>query len=89
MDITPVPAVSAGEIAILSGIEEVAIGDTICTEDAPSALPRITVDPPTVSMLFTINDGPLSGLEGRYVQSAKIRERLLKRDAAQRRHPGG
>jgi GTP-binding protein len=78
MDITPVPAVSAGEIAILSGIEEVAIGDTICTEDAPSALPRITVDPPTVSMLFTINDGPLSGLEGRYVQSAKIRERLLK-----------
>ena len=78
MDIIPVTSVDAGEIAILSGIEEVSIGDTICTEDAPFALPRITVDPPTVSMLFTINNGPLGGTEGRYVQSAKIRERLLK-----------
>jgi GTP-binding protein len=78
MDITPVEAVSAGEIAILSGIEDVTIGDTICNENAPFALPRITVDPPTVSMLFTINDGPLAGKEGRYVQSAKIRERLTK-----------
>jgi len=78
MDITPASEVEAGEIAILSGIEDVAIGDTICTEDAPFALPRITVDPPTVSMLFTINNGPLGGKEGRYVQSAKIRERLLK-----------
>lgn len=63
MDITPVDRVGAGEIAILSGIDEVTIGDTICTEDAPHALERITVDPPTVSMLFTINDGPLSGRE--------------------------
>ena len=78
MDITPASAVEAGEIAILSGIEDVAIGDTICNEDAPFALPRITVDPPTVSMLFTINNGPLGGKEGRYVQSAKIRERLNK-----------
>jgi GTP-binding protein len=78
MDITPVSSVSAGEIAILSGIEEVTIGDTICTEEAPFPLPRITVDPPTVSMLFTINNGPLGGQEGRYVQSARIRERLLK-----------
>ena len=71
MDISPVSDVSAGEIAILSGIDEVTIGDTICTEDAPFALPRITVDPPTVSMMFTINNGPLGGKEGRYVQSAK------------------
>ena len=78
MDITPVTSVGAGEIAILSGIEDVTIGDTICNENAPSALPRITVDPPTVSMLFTINDGPLVGKEGRWVQSAKIRERLEK-----------
>jgi GTP-binding protein len=78
MDIQPVSTVNAGEIAILAGIDEVMIGDTICTEEAPFALPRITIDPPTVSMLFTINDGPLSGKEGRYVQSAKIRERLLK-----------
>jgi GTP-binding protein len=78
MDITPVETVAAGEIAILSGIDEVTIGDTICTEDAPFALPRITVDPPTVSMLFSINDGPLAGREGRWVQSARIRERLVK-----------
>ncbi|MDL2321678.1 translational GTPase TypA [Desulfosarcina sp. OttesenSCG-928-B08] len=78
MDITPVDAVSAGEIAILSGIDQVSIGDTICTEETPFVLPRITVDPPTVSMLFTINDGPLSGKEGKYIQSAKIRERLQK-----------
>ncbi|WP_419663801.1 TypA: GTP-binding protein [Desulfosarcina variabilis str. Montpellier] len=78
MDITPVSSVSAGEIAILSGIEDVTIGDTICNETAPSALPRITVDPPTVSMLFTTNDGPLVGKEGRFVQSAKIRQRLEK-----------
>jgi len=78
MDITPVSSVSAGEIAILSGIEEVTIGDTICTEEAPFPLPRITVDPPTVSMLFTINNGPMGGQEGRYVQSARIRERLVK-----------
>ena len=50
MDITPVETVGAGEIAILSGIDEVTIGDTICTEDAPFALPRITADPPTVSV---------------------------------------
>ncbi|PIE67213.1 MAG: translational GTPase TypA [Deltaproteobacteria bacterium] len=78
MDISPVSRVQAGEIAILSGIEAVSIGDTICTEAAPIALPRISVDPPTVSMLFTINDGPFGGKEGRFVQSGKIRERLHK-----------
>lgn len=78
MDITPVSSVGAGEIAILSGIDAVTIGDTICTEDAPYCLPRITVDPPTVSILFTLNNGPLGGKEGRWVQSARIRERLLK-----------
>ncbi len=78
MGITPVATVSAGEIAILSGIDEVSIGDTIATEEALFALPRISVDPPTVSMLFTNNDGPLGGMEGRFSQSAKIRERLLK-----------
>ena len=78
MDLTPASEVEAGEIAILSGIDDVTIGDTICTENAPVTLPRITVDPPTVSMLFTINNGPLGGKEGRYVQSAKIRERLAK-----------
>ena len=78
MDLTAASEVEAGEIAILSGIDDVTIGDTICTEEAPFALPRITVDPPTVAMFFTINNGPLGGKEGRYVQSAKIRERLVK-----------
>ena len=67
-----------GDIIILAGIEEVHIGDTICTTEAPKALKRITVDEPTISMLFTINTSPLSGREGRYVQSGKLRERLLK-----------
>jgi len=68
----------AGDIIVLSGIEEVKIGDTICTREAPRVLPRIRVDEPTVSMKFTINTSPFSGREGRYVQSSKIRERLLK-----------
>lgn len=67
-----------GDIVILSGIENVEIGDTICTKDAPKALKRITVDEPTVSMKFMINTSPLSGREGKIVQSRKILERLQK-----------
>jgi GTP-binding protein len=67
-----------GDVVVLSGIEEVHIGDTICTSAAPRAMPRITVDEPTVTMLFARNNGPLAGTEGRYVQSTRIRERLLK-----------
>ena len=67
-----------GDIIILAGIEEVHIGDTICTAQAPKPLKRITVDEPTISMLFTINTSPLSGREGKHVQSGKLRERLMK-----------
>ena len=67
-----------GDIVVLSGIEDVHIGDTICTRDTPKALPRITVDEPTVSMRFAANTSPFSGKEGRFVQSSKIRERLIK-----------
>ncbi|MCB2166949.1 MAG: translational GTPase TypA [Deltaproteobacteria bacterium] len=67
-----------GDIIVLSGIEEVQIGDTIATRDNPMALPRISVDEPTVSMRFTINASPLAGREGKLVQSSKIRERLIK-----------
>jgi GTP-binding protein len=70
--------VSAGDIAILAGIEDVHIGDTICTADRPVALPRLTVDEPTISMLFAINSSPFSGKEGKYVQSGKLRERLVR-----------
>ncbi|OEF96866.1 translational GTPase TypA [Desulfuribacillus alkaliarsenatis] len=68
----------AGDIVILAGIENVKIGDTITNKETPKALPRITVDEPTVSMMFTINTSPLSGKEGKIVQGAKIRERLFK-----------
>ena len=68
--------VEPGEILVLSGIEEVHIGDTVCTLEQPKALKRISVDEPTLSMLFSINTSPLAGKEGKWVQSAKISERL-------------
>jgi GTP-binding protein len=67
---------AAGDTIVLSGIENVKIGDTICTVSAPKALPRITVDEPTVSMRFAINTSPLVGREGKIVQSRKIQDRL-------------
>ena len=70
--------VEAGDIIILAGIENVHIGDTICTKEATEALKRITVDEPTVSMKFTRNTSPFSGKEGKFVQATKILERLKK-----------
>ncbi|MEO8512951.1 MAG: translational GTPase TypA [Ignavibacteria bacterium] len=67
-----------GEIAILSGIEDVHIGDTICSKDNPKPLKRIVVDEPTISMVFGINTSPFAGKDGKYVQSAKLKERLIK-----------
>jgi GTP-binding protein len=78
LSIAETDAAQPGDVVVLSGIDEVHIGDTICTAKAPAALTRITVDEPTVTMLFLRNTGPLSGKEGRYVQSTRIRERLLK-----------
>ncbi|MFZ0451071.1 MAG: translational GTPase TypA [Desulfatiglandaceae bacterium] len=72
-----VESAEPGDIVVLSGIENVKIGDTICTREAPRALKRITVDEPTVSMRFSINTSPFSGKEGKFVQSSKIRERLF------------
>jgi len=67
-----------GEIIIVSGIDAITIGDTICTKEFPKPLKRITVDEPTVSMRFTINTSPYCGREGKIVQSSQIRERLIK-----------
>jgi GTP-binding protein len=78
VDLKAVDAAEPGEIIVLSGIEDVMIGDTICTKEYPKSLKRITVDEPTISMEFTINTSPLRGKEGRIVQSGKIRERLIK-----------
>ncbi len=71
-------SVEAGDIAIMAGIEDVHIGDTICTVDRPKALPRLSVDEPTISMLFSINTSPFAGKEGTHVQSGKLRERLIR-----------
>ncbi len=73
-----VDMVTPGDIALIAGIEEVEIGDTISVKENPKALPRIVVDEPTIAMRFTINTSPLAGKEGKYVQSRKIRERLEK-----------
>jgi len=78
MSYRPAESASAGDIAVLAGIDDVKIGDTICTREHPKALERITIDEPTISMRFTINNSPFSGQEGRFVQSTKIRERLFK-----------
>ncbi len=67
-----------GDIIVLAGIEEVAIGDTICTMERPKALKRLVVDEPTVAMKFMVNNSPFSGREGKFVQSRKILERLQK-----------
>jgi GTP-binding protein len=68
--------VSAGDIVALSGIEGAQIGETIADAAAPEALPTITVDEPTVSMMFGPNTSPFAGREGRYVTSRHLRDRL-------------
>ena len=78
MQLKEVEKVEPGEIVVLAGIEDVTIGDTICTREHPAALPRITVDEPTVSMRFSINTSPLAGREGKLLQSRVIEERLKK-----------
>ncbi len=78
MNLKEVESAEPGDIVVLSGIEDVKIGDTICTKEFPKPLKRITVDEPTISMEFTLNTSPLNGTEGKIVQSGKIRERLIK-----------
>lgn len=70
--------VSCGDIVAIAGIPEMTIGDTLCSEEDATALPRIEIEPPTVSMQFWINDSPFAGKEGKYVTSRNIRERLEK-----------
>lgn len=72
------PKADSGDIIVLAGVNDVSIGDTICTKEEVKALPRIEVDEPTVSMLFSKNISPLAGKEGNAATSAKIWERLQK-----------
>ena len=78
LQLAEVESADPGDIVVLAGIENVTIGDTICTREKPRALPRIRVDEPTVAMRFGINTSPLAGREGKIVQSRAIRERLEK-----------
>ncbi len=78
MGLKEVTEAQAGEIIVLSGIDDVHIGDTICFKDHPKALPRITVDEPTVFMKFYRNTSPYAGLDGKFVQPRKIWDRLVK-----------
>ncbi|WP_299104760.1 translational GTPase TypA [uncultured Tenacibaculum sp.] len=70
--------VRSGDICAVTGIDDFEIGDTIADLESPEALPRIEVDQPTMSMLFTINNSPFFGKEGKYVTSRHLRDRLFK-----------
>mgnify|MGYP001427377381 CR=1 FL=1 len=86
-----VPEVQCGDICAVVGIEDFEIGDTIADWENPEALPPISVDEPTMSMLFTINNSPFFGKEGKFVTSRHIKERLdkeLEKDLALKIKPG-
>jgi GTP-binding protein len=67
---------SFGEIVALSGVEGIEIGETVTSADNPRPLPVIAVDEPTISMIFSVNNSPFAGTEGKYVTSRQIKERL-------------
>ncbi len=66
----------AGDIVCITGIDKLGISDTLCHPDAPEALPPLSVDEPTVSMTFQVNNSPFAGLEGKFVTSRNIKDRL-------------
>lgn len=68
----------AGELFLVAGLDEIAIGDTLSDVDTPVALPRVRVDEPTISMFFSVNNGPFAGKEGKLVTTRHISERLFK-----------
>lgn len=68
----------AGDIIAVSGVEGLGISDTLCDRDHPEALPPLSVDEPTISMTFRVNDSPFAGREGKYLTSRQLRERLLR-----------
>ncbi len=74
----PVAEAMAGDIVLVTGIDDLSIGTTLAAADVPEALPPISVDEPTLSMYFQVNTSPLAGREGKYVTSRNLRERLAR-----------
>jgi len=72
----PIERAGVGDIVALAGMEGIEIGETISSADNPQALPVIAVDEPTISMIFSVNNSPFAGREGKYVTSRQLRERL-------------
>lgn len=88
---TQVDGAQAGDIICITGIEELGISDTLCNPESVEALPLLTVDEPTVSMTFQVNDSPFAGQEGKFVTSRNIKDRLdreLIHNVALRVEPG-
>ncbi|MBE5970557.1 MAG: translational GTPase TypA [Lachnospiraceae bacterium] len=74
----PVEKASMGDIVAISGITDIHIGDTLCSPENPVAIPFQKISEPTISMQFNVNDSPLAGLEGKYVTSRHLRDRLYR-----------
>ncbi len=74
----PTDSVPAGDIAVVAGIENISIGDTLCDPDHPDPLPAISIDEPTLSMVFFVNDSPFAGKEGQFVTSRQVHARLMR-----------
>ena len=70
--------VVAGDICVIAGLPDIFVGDTICGDESVEALPAITIDPPTISMSFLVNNSPFAGREGDYVTTRHIKDRLEK-----------
>jgi GTP-binding protein len=73
-----VDSARAGDIIAVTGVENLQISDTLCDRSAPEALPALTVDEPTISMTFRVNNSPFAGREGKYLTSRQLRERLMR-----------
>ena len=78
LDKIQVENVEAGDIIAVAGLENITIGDTISSNEDPEPLPRIQIDEPTMAMLFYVNDSPFAGVEGKYLTTRNIKDRLEK-----------
>lgn len=78
MGLTEIERADAGEIVGVAGFEDVFIGETLCDNPEQERLPFIAIDPPTLQMMFCVNDGPFTGKDGEYLTSRHLRERLVR-----------